>query len=134
MKPRSRRLILAGATALLAVAAWFYLGNPPSTSQRLTDGSTVSLLGVSYGRKHRLVSGPVWQRAIARLLPEKAARRLGFQIVSHTTTNDTLMAWTALRDLPGPANRITPTPVTISDGQRRFSNARRKSTRLPPTT
>src|SRR5882672_10143242 len=117
MKTRSSRLILAGVVVLLTGAAWLFLGNPPPTSQRLADGSSVSLLDVSYGRKHVLATGPIWHRALGRLLPEKVARRLGIHLISHTTTNDTLMVWTELRDFAVPANQMALAPLAISDGQ-----------------
>jgi len=75
------------------------------------------IAGRQLGRKHVLLPRPVWQRAIARLLPEKAARRIGIYIVTHTTTNDTLMVWAERRDLPSPANQMPIIPVTLSDGQ-----------------
>ena len=120
MKPRSSRLILAGVAALLTGAAWLFLGHPPPTSQRLADGSTVSLLGVTYGRKHVMVYGPFWQHAFARLLPENVSRRLGFQFLSHTATNDTLMVWTEMSNQsisPGSSLFFQPAPVVLSDGQ-----------------
>jgi hypothetical protein len=120
MKPRSSRLILAGVVALLAGAAWLFLGHPPPTSQRLADGSTVSLLGVTYGRKHLMVYGPFWQRAFARLLPENVSRRLGFQFLSHTTTNESLMVWTEMSNRsipPGSPLLFQPASVVLSDGQ-----------------
>jgi hypothetical protein len=117
MKPRSSRLILAGVVVLLTGAAWLFLGNPSPTSQRLAAGSTVSLLDVSYGRNHVLVIGPIWHRVLGRLLPQKAARRLGIHLISVTTTNDALVVWTELRDFAGPANQMVPAPLTISDGR-----------------
>lgn len=102
---------------LLAGAAWLFMGNPPPTSQHLADGSSVSLLDVSYGRKHVLVSGPIWHRAIGRLLPEEAARRLGIHLISCTTTSHTLMVWTELRAVAGLANQMVPAPLAISDEQ-----------------
>lgn len=116
MKHRFLRYCLLAGVVLLVAGLWLLLNTPEPTSQRLSDGSTVSLLGISYGRKHVLLPRPIWQRAMARLLPEKAARRIGIYIVTHTTTNDTLMVWSELRGLASPANQMPSTAVTLSDG------------------
>lgn len=107
--------MLVAAFAVLGISLWLFLDRPAVVSRRLADGTTVTLLGVTYGRQHEILTGSIWQRLAWRLLPAKAARRLGIASLSYATTNETLIVWAELRDLPGP-NRMTPASLTLSDG------------------
>jgi hypothetical protein len=119
MNRRTLHLGFAVVFVLLGGIAWLLLGNAPPTSQRLPDGSTVSLLGLTYGRRHVMAYGPFWQRPLVKLLPGKVSRRLGFAFLSHTTTNDTLTVWTETSEPPlTPSSLITfqSGQVVLSDG------------------
>jgi hypothetical protein len=61
--------------------------------QRLPDGSWVVLRGVGYGTSHRFLTGNLWQRAAASILPTKYASRFPSLVYNNTNEGPTLMVW-----------------------------------------
>jgi hypothetical protein len=65
---RSGILALASVTAaVLGLLVWGLLQDPAGPWQRLPDGSSARVLGVSYGTEHRASSGRVWQLLLQAL-------------------------------------------------------------------
>ena len=65
--------VILGIGSLLA---WGLLQDPAEPWRRLSDGSRVRVVGVNYGRSHRVVEGRVWQRLLQPLLPERPPVRV----------------------------------------------------------
>ena len=106
-----RRKPLLTAVSLFALLAavgsgiWGILNYDPHPSQRLADGTVVSLLSVWRGRPPELALGPNWMQTLGRMLPPSTRERLGWG-TSHP------MLWTGT----GPGISLlhrSPAPETI---------------------
>src|SRR5262245_20120758 len=72
-----------------------FSGEDPVPTQRLADGTVVSIAKVSYGKTHRLVVGNLWQRAAVAVLPESMLRRfkLRSHLLTYTNATDTTVGF-----------------------------------------
>src|SRR5438445_13764952 len=80
MRKRSGRpvWVLAAAVGMVVAAGSvvLFIGGDsdegaPGAAQRLPDGSTLALVGVTYGSRHQLVEGEWWQKLFAPILPPR---------------------------------------------------------------
>jgi hypothetical protein len=98
MGQRTRRLVwLLVAVVGMAVAAGIgiLVAGARRPAQRLTDGSTLTLLAVTYGSKHRLVEGEWWQTLFAPMLPDRLRPQLNRYTSVYTADHPkTLVLWT----------------------------------------
>ncbi|HUR45785.1 MAG TPA: hypothetical protein VMZ27_07935 [Candidatus Saccharimonadales bacterium] len=100
MRSRVFKLALAGvvlAGSLLCVLVLLF--DQEGYLVKLADGSEVRVLQITYGREHRFLPGPPWQRLL-KWLPTKLATRLGVPVLSDTTPVDTLVVWLEWRNQP----------------------------------
>lgn len=67
---------MAGIAILLAILVAVFR-EEPMLSQRMPDGTVVTIAKVSYGRVHRYRAGRFWERIAARVLPDALKKRLG---------------------------------------------------------
>src|SRR5687767_2717105 len=83
---------------LLAFAVWFATGNRESAT--MASGAVVTLQKVTYGKEHRFVYGSPWQKLTSQL-PEKWFGRSGARVLTHRTTNHSVVAWLIWNGKPG---------------------------------
>jgi hypothetical protein len=88
---RRRHFWIVGALALLAamLVVTLSMSEAPIPSQRLPDGTVVSIAKVSYGRVHRFTAGNFWERFAARVLPARLRSRIGLRERLFAITNST---------------------------------------------
>lgn len=88
---KSGALVLGVVTVGIGtLLVWGLLQDPAEPWQRLGNGATVRVVGVTYGTEHRVTEGQIWQRLLQPLLPEGLPLRV-----------NSLAGW----DAPFPRNR-----------------------------
>lgn len=111
-------LVLLLVLVVTTGGIWNLICGASVQRQVLPDGSVVVLKGVTYGRQHRLPAGTLLQRIVGRLLPSDFARRFGIPMLTYTTTNDSMIVWWELTDLPKAGNSLYSIPeLVIADDQ-----------------
>jgi len=136
---RLYRALIALALLLVLVVTiggiWNLIRGASVQRQVLPDGSVVVLKGVTYGRQHRLPTGTLLQRVGGRLLPSDLARRFGVPMLSYATTNDSMIVWWELTNLPMAGNSFFSTPeLVIADDRGNEFAASDFTTRYGVTT
>lgn len=106
-------LLAAGIVAYLVV--WLLGTDEGTQRQRLPDGSTVSLLGYTYGSRHEFLYGVRWQKLLWPVLPPTWRNRLDkvCQIYRQNSPPRSLVLW--VRQQPPDNNLIVRRMVTAVD-------------------
>src|SRR5215213_988157 len=91
--------------ALLALVIWFRTRHQQSVT--MANGAVVTLERITYGKQHRFVYGPLWQKLAANL-PEKWFGRSGASVVMHRTSNDSVVVWLVWKGKPETLMRSVP--------------------------
>ncbi len=104
--------------SLLAFGAWWLSNSNSNPAFTVPSGAVVTLRKVTYGKEHRFVCGKLWQRMVS-WLPQKWLGRWGGQVVTHSSTNDTLVAWLVWTGKPDQLMRYVPGYVVEDDQGRR---------------
>lgn len=69
---KSGALVLGVVTiGIGTLLAWGLLQDPAGPWQRLRNGASVRVVGVTYGTAHRVVEGQIWQRLLQPLFPAR---------------------------------------------------------------
>jgi hypothetical protein len=102
--------------ALLMLAAWVATGDRESAT--MTSGAVVTLQRVTYGKAHRFVYGSPWQKLVSRL-PQKWLGRSATRVLTHRTTNDSVVAWLVWKGKPETLMRQVPTYVVVNEKDER---------------
>jgi len=101
---RSRLFKFALAAIIVAGIALFVTGfllHAEKYLVKLPDGSEVRIVQMTYGREHRFVPGPPWQRLL-KYLPLRVATLLGVPVIIDSTIEDTLLIWIEWKNHPTP--------------------------------
>lgn len=128
MGKHTARLWLTGAMLTLGAALvpgglWLATEQPEQQRQRLPDGSSLALLGWTYGSFHAFRTGPRWQTLLWPLSPPSVQERLRdvLEVRPQRTALNSLVLWMVHR--PGPGNGM-PVFLEVADerGKTLFSD------------
>jgi hypothetical protein len=94
--------ILAGAGIFLLALLCLYLVFPSGEVRTvlLTDGTTLKIAHISYGKEHRYLPGPAWRRMVAKA-PANIAGIFGVIPRIDRYPEDTMVVWLEWNNSPG---------------------------------
>ena len=113
---RSRTVaVVIGVLVATTAVVWLLFREADQPVEVLPDGTVVKLCGVTYGKRHRMISGTIGQRMAGRVLPRNLARRWSIPVIDYVTTNDTLVVWLEI-DIRAVRNKLLYVSSTVAIG------------------
>ena len=115
---RRHILMIAVLAAVVGGAVWLVHQPQKPSAARLPDGTIVKLGSVSYGKRHRFVTGNTWQRMVGRVLPDKLAEKIGAGVHAFSTSADEMVVFVELSHqgrTRAPRGGYSAMPMTVSD-------------------
>src|SRR5262245_41115094 len=94
-----RKTLWCGVIVLAALALVVWMATRRPESATMANGAVVTLQKVTRGKEHRFVYGSLWQRLTAKL-PEKWFGKSGARVLTHRTTNDSVVVWLVWKGKP----------------------------------